>query len=237
MATVKTIIEKAYTKVNGEFEALTESSDDFKTYLNVLNQCIEGLVHTPYVKWQIFFDMDYTLPDPIVDGTLSYDIPDFTSITLGNSPFDNIYFVDGTGTVVDKYKVVDVAMFQSTDNKRVCAVASGKLWLKETNEKIVGTTIRIPAYVDPASYTGADEEVIIDSVPWLVAEMSAFICDASPVPFIARNADKYYKQSAIFMKEMRDTNRKTQVLMVKKLDAQVGHTWADVLNVMTIQDL
>lgn len=237
MATVKEIIEKAYTKVNGEYEAVTESSDDFKTYLNVMNQVMEGLAHTPYVKWQIFFDMNFTITSPVVDGTLSYDIPNFTGVTLGNSPFDHVYFVDGTGTVVEKYKIIDVAMFQSTDNTHVCAVASGKLWFKETPTKIVGTTIRIPAYVDPTPYATAAQSVQVDSVPWLVAEMSAFVCDASPVPFIARNADKFYKQSAIFMKEMRENNRRSQTLIIKKLNTQVGHTWADAMNVMTIQDL
>lgn len=237
MATIKEVIEKAYTKVNGEFELVSESGDDFKTYLNVLNQCLEGLAHTPYVKWQIFFNMNFTIVSPVVSNTLSYDIPNFTSVTLGNSPFDYVYFIDGAGVVIEEYKIIDVAMFQSTNSQYVCAVASGKLWFKSTPTKIVGAVIRIPAYVDPAPYTVGSQVVVVDSVPWLVAEMSAFICDASPVPFIARNADKFYKQSAIFMKEMRENNRHTQALVIKKLNTQVGHTWADALDIMTIQDL
>ena len=235
-ATVQQVVERTATKLNGEYEIIVESSDDFKTYLNVLNQAMDNLAHTPYVKWQVFFDMNFTIGD-VVNGTLSYDIPDYTGVKLGNSPFDFVYFVDGTGTVVAKYKIVDVAMFQSTTDTTVCAVASGKLYLKATETKIVGATIRVPAYKDPALYTSATQTVVIDSVPWLVCSMAAFIADSSPVPFIARNADKFYKEATIYMKEMRENNRRTQALIVKKLSAPELHTWADVMNVMTIQDL
>lgn len=237
MATVKTVIEKAYTKVNGEFEALTETSDDFKTYLNVLNQVMESLAHTPYVKWQIFFDMEYDLPDAVADGKLSYAIPTLNSVSIANSPYDHVFFVDGNGKVVDKYKMVDMAKFQATSNSRVCAIAASGLQLKEVDPKLIGTKIRLPAYKDPAPYTVGTQQVVIDSVPWLVTEMAAFICDASPVPFIARNADKFYKQSSILMKEMRENNRRNQALIIKSLSSSAGHTWQDVLDVMTLKDL
>lgn len=237
MATVKEIIEKTYTKVNGEYEAVEQSSDDFKTYLNVLNQVMEGLAHTPYVKWQIFFDMEHDLPDAVANGTLAYDIPDLHSITIGNSPFDHVFFINGAGTIVAKYKLIDIAMFQNTSNTQVATIAGGKLHLKATESKIVGTTIRIPAYVDPVPYTTAAQTVVVDSVPWLVSEMSAFICDASPVPFIARNADKFYKQSAIYMKEMRENNKRNQALIIKTLNGNFAHTWDDVMNVMAMKDL
>jgi uncharacterized membrane protein (DUF106 family) len=67
--------------------------------------------------------------------------------------------------------------------------------------------------------------------------MAAFICSSSPVPFIARNADRYEKEAAVFMKEMRENNRRTQALMIKRLNAPNPHLWADVMNLMTIQDL
>lgn len=237
MATVlvKDVINKAYTKVNGEFEEQVEGSDDWKTYLNVLNQVMDNLAHTPYVKWQIFFDPNFTL-GAVVSNTLSYDIPTPYGITIGNSPFDYVYF-DLGGSVVARYKIVDVAKFQSTDVNDVAAISGSKLLLKSTESKIVGATIRIPVYKDPALYTLGSETVAIDSVPWLVASMAAFIADTSPVPFIARNADKFYKEAAIFMKEMRENNRRTQALVIKKLNDSVPHTWADVMNVMTIQDL
>jgi hypothetical protein len=237
MATVKDIIEKAYTKVNGEYEAVVESSDDFRTYLNVLNQMMDGLAHIPFVKWQIFFDMEYDLPDPVVADTLSYTISALNSITIANSPFDHVFFVDGGGAVVAKYKLVDVAMFQATENTQVCAIAGNKLWLKATEDKIVGTTIRVPAYVDPAPYTSASQPVVIDSVPWLVTSMAAFICDASPVPFIARNADKFAKEAQVFLKEMRENNKRNQALIIKSLNSGSNRTWNDVMNVMTIKDL
>lgn len=236
MATVQQVIDKAYTRVNGEFEAQVEGSDDWKTYLNVLNQVMDGLFHTPYVKWQTFFNMNFTVAT-VASNVLSYTIPNSGSITLGNSPFDYVYFVDGTGAVVTRYKIVDVAQFQSTSNTTVCAVAGGNLYLKATEAKIIGTTIRVPAYVAPAPYTSAAQTVTVDSVPWLVTTMGAFICDASPVPFIARNADKYYKQADIYMKEMRENNRKTQALIIKQLGYPSGRKWSDVMNVMTIQDL
>jgi hypothetical protein len=173
----------------------------------------------------------------VVNDTLSYDIPNSGSLTLGNSPYDHVYFVDGTGAVVQKYKIVDVAMFQATNNTEVCAVAGGKLYLKSTPAAIVGTTIRVPAYTDPAEYTTAAEEVVVDSIPWLVTSMAAFVCDASPVPFIARNADKYAKEAAVYMKEIRDNNRKTQALIIKSLANPVQRTWFDVMNVMTMKDL
>lgn len=234
-ALVSDVINKAYTKVNGEFEAQVEGSDDWKTYLNVLNQVMDNLAHMPYVKWQIFFDPNFTL-GAVVNGTLSYDIPTPYAITIGNSPLDYVYF-DLGGQVVAKYKIVDVAKFQSTTNTMVCAVSGTKLLLKATESKIVGATIRIPVYKDPAPYTTGNQTVAIDSVPWLVAEMSGFICDSSPVPFIARNADKYHKEAQIFMKEMRENNRRAQNLVITQLHNREAHTWADVMNVMTLQDL
>lgn len=235
-ATVQDVINKAYTKVNGEFEAQVEGTDDWKTYLNVLNQIMDDLAHTPYVKWQIFFNPNFTV-GTVVNGTLAYPIAGINGLTIGNSPFDYVYFVDGTGTVVAKYKIVDVAQFQSTDNQYVCMVAGNSLYLKATETKILGTTIRVPAYVDPTPYTSASQVVNIDSVPWLVYSMAAFIADTSPVPFIARNADKFAKQAEIKMKEMRENNKRNQALMIKRLNSQFGHTWADVMNVMTLKDL
>ncbi len=232
---VQQVIDKAYTKVNGEFEAQVEGSDDWKTYLNVLNQVMDNLAHTPYIKWQIFFNPNFTL-GVVVNNTLSYAITGINGLTIGNSPFDHVYF-DLAGVVVAKYKIVDAAMFQSTTNNNVAMVAGNSLYLKSTESKIVGATIRLPVYSDPPLYTTGNQAVNIDSTPWLVASMAAFICDASPVPFIARNADKFYKEAAIFMKEMRENNRRTQALMVKRLNSPTGRTWADVMNVMTIQDL
>lgn len=237
MTTVKQVIEDAYTKVNGEYEPVIESSDDFKTYLNVLNQIRRALAHTPFVKFQMFFDMEYDLPDAVADGVLSYTIPNASSITVANSPYDHIFFINGAGEVVAKYKLVSIAVFQSTDNTQVCAVAAGKLYLKATESKIVGTTIRIPAYVDPVPYTSATEEVIVDSIPYVVTAMAAFICSSSPVPFIARNAKDYAAEAKDFLKEMKDSNKVTQNLIIKRLDGNVGHTFADVMNVMTIKDL
>ncbi len=235
--TVVEVIKKAYTKVNGEYDesVAVEASDDFKTYLNVLNQVMDNLAHTPYVKWQIFFNPAFNV-GTVVNNTLAYPITGINGLTIGNSPFDYVYF-DLGGAVVAKYKIVDAAMFQSTTNTQVCMVAGNSLYLKATESKIVGATIRVPIYADPTPYTAGNQNVVIDSVPWLVASMAAFICDSSPVPFIARNADKFYKEAAIFMKEMRENNRRTQALMVKKLNSTVGRTWADVMNVMTIQDL
>ena len=48
MTTVQSIIEDAYTKVNSEYEPVAPGSDDFRTYLNVLNQSLEIWAHTPY---------------------------------------------------------------------------------------------------------------------------------------------------------------------------------------------
>jgi hypothetical protein len=237
MTTVKQVIEDAYTKVNGEYEPIIESSDDFKTYLNVLNQIRRALAHTSFVKWQMFFDMEFDLPDPVANGVLSYTIPNASGITVANSPYDHIFFVDGTGAVVAKYKLVSIAVFQSTSNTQVCAIAAGKFYLKATEAKIVGTTIRIPAYVDPTPYTSATEEVIVDSIPYVVTAMAAFICSSSPVPFIARNAKDYAAEAKDFLKEMRENNKVTQNLIIKRLNSNVTHTWDDVMNVMTLKDL
>ena len=237
MATVKEVIEKAYTKVNGEYEQIIEGSDDFKTYLNMLNQSMDILVHTPYVKWQTFFDMNYKLPEKVVEGQLTYSIPDIHSITVANSPYDSVFFLDDMGVVVEKRKIVNVAQFKAVDDSALCAIAGERLYLKSATGKIVNSNICLPAYVDPKPYTAGAQEVIIDSVPWLVTMMAAMICDASPVPFIARNADKYYKQAEIFMKEMRDSNRRSQMLVLKGVTSEGRRTWDDVLKSMTLKDL
>lgn len=216
MATVKQIIERAYTKVNGEYEAVTESSDDFKTYLNVLNQVMEQWAHTPYVKWQSLFNLDYRLPDSVLTGKKQYDFPDMDRVVVGNTPLDNIFFVNGT-VVTKKFKMVDQARFQASNTSNISMLASDGLHLKSVPDEIVGTEIQLPVYLLPPTYIAGAEEVRIDSVPWLITSMSASICDASPVPFIARNADKFYKQAEIFMKTMRENNRHKQTLSIKKV--------------------
>lgn len=217
MATVKDIIEKAYTKVNGEYEAVTESSDDFKTYLNVLNQSMSAAYCTPYVKWQWLFDVDYTLPDVVAIDTFSYDIPEADEVDIANSPFDSVYFVDDDGILLESYKMTDQAIFDASTDPGICMMTAGKLHLKAISTKIIGANIKLPAYIAPKIYTVGTENVVVGSISWLVTYMAATICDASPVPFIARNADKFYKQADIFMKDMREKNRHKQHLTIKSV--------------------
>lgn len=216
MATVKEIVEKTYTKVNGEYEQVIESSDDFRTYLSVLNQVLENWANTPYVKWQSLFNPDYTLPTTVANDVLQYEVADMDRIVLANSPLDAIYFVNG-GAVVEKFKMVDQALFQSSRAKNIAMMVGDSLYLKEVKPEISGTQIQLPVYMLPPQYTTASQTVRVDSVSWLVAAMSAFICDASPVPFIARNAEKFAKEAAIFMKTMRSNNRHAQILSVKRV--------------------
>lgn len=238
MATVKEIIEKAYTKVNGEFEALIESSDDFRTYLNVMNQVLEGWAHTPYVKWQSLYNMDYTLPDQVVDGQLTYPVAQADQISVANTPFDSVYFVDNLGVVVGKFKMTGQAMYEASNATDICCLVSDGLHLKTTPSNIIGATIRLPAYVLPPVYATGSQTVRVDSVPWLVTAMSAFICDASPVPFIARNAEKFYKESAIYMKSMKDNNRHNQHLIIKSMaNTNAPGSFFAALDSMTIRDL
>lgn len=238
MTTVKSVIERTYAKVNGEFEAVVENSDDWNTYLNALNHIMEVLAHTPYVKWQIFFDMEYDLPEVVASGKTSYIIPELNSSSIANSPYDHVFIVGANGIVIDRYKLIDIAKFQAAESGKVCTIAGGSLHLKKVDPLLVGATIRIPIYKDPEPYTLGSQQVIIDNVPWLITEMAAMLSDASPVPFIARNADKFYKQSAILMKEMKDNNRRTQSLIIKSITTnRIGHTWDDVLQVMTLKDL
>lgn len=217
MTTVKEIIERAYTKVNGEFELQVEGSDDYKTYLNVLNQCMEMWAHTPYTKWQSLFNMNYLLPNVVVADQLIYPVANANNITIANSPFDNVFFVNNAGVLLAKYKMVDQAFFEASLVTGTCALFSDGLHLKGIVNEILGANIRLPVYVTPPQYTSASQNVMIDSTPWLITSMAAFICDASPVPFIARNADKYYKQAEIYMKEMRENNRHRQYLVIKSV--------------------
>lgn len=216
MATVREIIEKAYTKVNGEYEIVAESSDDFKTYLSVLNQVLEVWAHTPFVKWQSLFNTNYTLPALVANNVLQYEIPDIDRIHVANSPLDAVYFVNAD-SVVKKFKMVDQAFFQSSRSSNIAMIAGDSLHLKAVTPDISGTSIQLPVYMLPPKYVSANETVRVDSVPWLVTEMAAFVCDASPVPFIARNADKFSKQAAMLMKTMRENNRHSQILSIKRV--------------------
>lgn len=214
MATVKTIIEKAYTKVNGEYEALVESSDDFKTYLNVLNQVMETWARTPYVKWQSLFDPNYTLPTRITPSSFDYGIPEDHEIQIGNSPYDHVFIMDG-GIIKATYKITSQAMYQAARRGKICMYAAGRLYFKEIPEELDGFEIKLPAYRMPPTYATATQQVNVDSVAWLTTSMAAFICDSSPVPFIARNADKFAKQADVMMKDMRTNNKKRQHLVIK----------------------
>lgn len=212
MATVKEIIESTYTKVNGEKETLLPASSDFNTYLEVLNICMDNWFHTPYVKWQSLYDMEYVLPEVVEEHKLVYNLPNVSEVIIANSPYDGIYFIKDD-EVKDKYTLLKPAMFENT-NKLKSATATDKLYLKFVGEDIIGCAIRVPVYKKPEKYTNSTQEVKIDSIAWLISAMSAFICDSSPVPFIARNADKYAKEAQMYMKDMRDNNRRLQHLMI-----------------------
>lgn len=237
MATVKEIIEKAYTKVNGEYEAVVESSDDFKTYINVLNQIMEQWADTPYVKWQSLYDMNYKLPTKVASGLFIYAVADMDKLRLANTPYDSVYFVSDAGVTVKTYKLVDQAVFDASTNPNICSLVSDGLHLKSVSADIVGTSIRLPVYKLPDTYTTAAQVVKIDSNSWLVSSMAAFICDASPVPFIARNAEKFAKEAQVFMKTMRDDNRRRQVLSIERHNSPVGNTFAEILPYLTLKDL
>jgi hypothetical protein len=214
MATIKQIVDKAYTKVNGEYESITDGSDDFRTYLNVLNQVMEMWWHTPYVNWQSLFDPHFTLPDSIAAGVFEYTVPDSPEIKIANSPFDHVFIMDDA-ILVKTYKLTDQALYQSAKSGDICAYFGNKLYFKNISDDMVGLQICLPVYVMPTVYTAGTQVVNIDSVPWLVARIAAFICDSSPVPFIARNADKFYKEAEVYMKEMKDNNRHRQHLAIK----------------------
>ena len=136
-----------------------------------------------------------------------------------------------------KYKIANQAIFEATDNTDVCALFGDGLHLKATPPEILGCEIRLPMYVLPPKYTTPTQTVAVDSVPWLITAMSAFICDSSPVPFISRNAEKFQKQSDILMKEMKDNNNKAQYAVIKGTQTNYSHTWSDVVQNMTIRDL
>lgn len=229
MATVQNIIDRAYRKVNGEFEAQVEGSDDWLTYLTAMNECLEMWARTPYVKWQSLFDMTYQLDDPVEEGKLQYDFDDMDRVVVGNTPLDWVYFVDDDGGVIKKYKMVDQALFQSSESSRICMLAQDGLHLKKIDEDMVGLHIQLPAYLLPPTYTAAAQEVRIDSATWLVTAMAADICDASPVPFIARNADKFMKQAEVYMKTMRDNNRHRQILSIKPTSARTITTLSQAI--------
>lgn len=229
MATVQQVIDRAYRKVNGEFEAQVEGTDDWKTYLSSMNECLEMWARTPYVKWQSLFDMEYQLDDPVEADKLQYDFDDMDRVVIGNTPLDWVYFVDDNGVVVKKYKMVDQALFQSSTADNICMLASDGLHLKKVDMDMVGLHIQLPAYLLPATYTTASQTVRIDSATWLVTAMAADICDASPVPFIARNADKFYKQAEIYMKTMRDNNRHRQILTLKRTNNNTITTLSEAI--------
>lgn len=217
METVKDVIEQAYTKVNGEFEVIEETSSDFKTYLNVLNQIVRQWAHTPFVKWASLYDPTYTLSDEVESDKFVYALPTATVAEFGNTPYDSVYFVDEDGLTVEKYKMTDQPTYDSSQRTDICMIASNGLNIRSIPDELIGTSIRLPAYVFPSKYTSGSQLVKIDSIPWLVCKISAFICDSSPVPFIARNADKFHKEAEPYMKEMRENNRKRQHLIINSV--------------------
>ena len=234
MATVKNIIERAYAKVNGEYEALIEGSADWQTYLTVLNEAMEIWATTPYVKWQSLFNPNYVLPTPVQDEVLEYQVPNLHAQDFGNSPYDNVFIMDA-GVEVARFKIVDQAQFQSAKSGSICAILGDTLYFKEMPEEYVDCNIKLPAYVMPPKYGAGSQEVNVDSDTWLVAQMAASVCDSSPVPFISRSADKYYTQAGNLMKSMKNNNRKRQKLTIKNTGGQnsrptlsqvLGQDWA-----------
>lgn len=214
MASVQDIINQAYTKVNGEFEVVINGSDDWNTYLNVLNQVMQQWATTPYVKWQSLFNTEYEVGTTSTN--LSYELDDFDRIVIGKTPFDYVFFTNGNA-IVDKKQIVSQAKFQSGNDAATAAILGDTLYLKEVSSAIIGTTIKLPVYMLPETYTSANQEVAIDNVSWLIMSMAAFICDSSPVPFIARNADKFAKQAETFMKTMKENNSHSQRLIINSV--------------------
>ena len=170
-ATVKGIIHDVYTKVNGEYENLDITSDDFRTYLNVLNQVMTQWVETPYVTWQSLFNMNFTL-GRVVKNTLTYSLPvEDSNFVIGHTPFDHVYFVDTGGKVVDKFTMVNQPVFDASNDDHICMAIGDTLVLKSTPDTIVGMTIKLPVYEYPPKYTKPNDEVRIDSLAWLTCEI------------------------------------------------------------------
>lgn len=237
--TVQQVIEDVYSRVNGNYFALAVGGTDWTTYLNALNQSMAVWAHTPYVKWQSLFNAGYQLPDVVETGKLAYDFPDSQtdSLSLATTDYDSVYFVDGNGNIVDKYKMTDQPMFDGTSDGKICSVMGGKLYLQTVSPDIVGAHIRVPVYQYPAPYVNATDIVKIDSIPWLITYTSAVLCDANPVPFIARNAQKLYTMADTLMKDMkkRNTHRQHEV---HAHYSKTFRTWDDVVtNGLTLKDL
>lgn len=236
-ATVKDVIHDVYTKVNGEYEDLDVTSDDFRTYLNVLNQVVTQWVEMPYISWQSLFNMNFTLGH-VVKNTLMYSLPvEDSNFVIGHTPFDSVYFVDNSGKIVDKFTMVNQPIFDASSDDHICMTTGDTLVLKTTPDTIVGMTIKLPVYEYPQKYTKPNDEVRIDSLAWLTCEMAGFLCDSSPVPFISRNADKYHKQAEIYMKRMRDENNHAQHIVLTRIGAGRGELWRDVIAKLTWRDL
>lgn len=203
------LINQIYAKVNGEYETIVENSDDFISYLNSINRKLIDWANEPDVKWKSLYNPDYLLETTVASDIGSYPIGNVKE--FGNSIHDNIYFINPQGEIVDTYKLVGVAGFEVDTTPKRATIAGNNLLLKTPiDDKLVGCKVRIPVYINPPLVSLPTDIPQIDSISWLIAACAADMSAASPVPFIARNAERFDKEADRAMLKMKQNNRISQ---------------------------
>ena len=203
------LIKQIYAKVNGEYEAVAENTDDYTTYLNAINRKIMDWGEEPNIKWQSLFDPNFTLTERVALDKEFYQLdPEDKIASTGNTVFDHVFLVDDSCKVKHKLKMVNQVQFDSEPNANFVTINSRGLQMRNpVSEGFVGLKIRVPVYLKPTLVKTSNDKPKIDSIPWLIAAVAEDMARQSPVPFIQRGADKFEEQAKNLMITMKKDNK------------------------------
>lgn len=201
----KDIIQQVYAKVNGEYEDVAIGSEDYNTYLNSINRKIMDWAYEEGVNWNSLFDPEHYLEGVVEESKEYYPVGDI--LNPQQSIYGYIYF-EKDGEEVAKYQLVQPTRFEGNYEPQTATLTARGLRLHiPTDEAIIGARIRLPAYLRPIPMSKPTDVPQIDSVPWLIIASAADMCDASPVPFIARNAKSFREDANRIMIKLKQNNR------------------------------
>lgn len=215
---VSDVVNRLNTVINGEFEVVDTESDDWRTYLEAINHNITLLFNLPHTRWNILYDMNYYADGAVSKDNSEYSLPDFTDYILGNSIKDNIYFVKDN-KVVSSRKLVRQDEYDSS--QKAATIVNDTLYVKGVSDNEVGCSIRIPVYGSIPQYRKPKDVMPDILAPYLIEASAGMLCAASPVSFIARNAERHEKRAEELYKALVEVNDVSQKSDIQPVEAAI----------------
>lgn len=205
----QTIVNEINRKLNGEYEVVEFESDDWNTIVSAANENID--LYNKSAKWRTAYNPMYSIGTVGDSEFYTLNWNEINEISSSNRT--SVIFYDVNDNIVDRYKIVSQDLFDLAEqNDKVVTINMNGLQLKPktSTDKIYGTTIVLPVYLNSSKIVRASDKPKLDDIYWLIIKTAADLSSTSPVSFIARNFEPFTLDAEKRMKAMKKANRDTQ---------------------------